>query len=101
MPVENDKAEVHVGVHKNYKSTASILTAGLTVSIVYICTQVRSAAVATYAMCGFSSFGTMAIMVAVWKVVDDTKTSFVAREIPRIMLNANVSCFLTACVASE
>ena len=61
--------------------------------------QTRSASIMTYAMCGFSSFGTMTILVGVWKSVDSAKMKEVSRQIPRIMLNANLACYITACIA--
>jgi len=59
----------------------------------------RSASIATYALCGFSSFSTLAIAVGVWNSLAPTKTNEMSNQMVRVITNANISCFLTACIA--
>jgi len=59
----------------------------------------RASMLTTYAICGFSSFGTMAIFVGVWATIVPSRASELASLMPRVYMNTNISCFLTACVA--
>lgn len=59
----------------------------------------RSAAIATYALCGFSGFANLAIAVGVWNAVCPSKTREMARQMMRAVVNANIACFMTACTA--
>jgi len=59
----------------------------------------RSASIATYALCGFSSFSTLAIAVGVWNSLAPSKTHEMSNQMVRVITNANISCFLTACIA--
>ncbi|CAD5122328.1 unnamed protein product [Dimorphilus gyrociliatus] len=59
----------------------------------------RSAAIATYALCGFSGLSNLAIAVGVWNAVCPSKTREMAKQMIRAVVNANVACFMTACVA--
>ena len=61
--------------------------------------QERSAALTTYAICGFSSLGTLGMMVGVWAAVDKKRARDAASMLPRVYINTNLACFLTACVA--
>jgi len=60
----------------------------------------RGASIATYALCGFSSLSTLAIAVGVWNAVCPSKTAEMANQLPRVIINANISCFITACIAA-
>ncbi|CAH1792803.1 unnamed protein product [Owenia fusiformis] len=60
----------------------------------------RSAAIATYALCGFSGLATCAIAIGVWSALVPSRVSWVAEQMLRCVINANMACFLTACVAS-
>jgi len=60
----------------------------------------RGASIATYALCGFSSLSTLAIAVGVWNSVCPCKTAEMANQLPRVIINANISCFITACIAA-
>jgi len=60
----------------------------------------RSASIGTYALCGFSSLSTLAIAVGVWNAVCPVKTAEMANQLPRVIINANISCFITACIAA-
>jgi pyrimidine nucleoside transport protein len=59
----------------------------------------RSQALATYAMCGFSSLSTLAIAVGVWNSICPQRVKQMASAMFRVLIQANVSCFMTACVA--
>lgn len=61
--------------------------------------QDRSRTLATYALCGFSSLSTLAIAVGVWQVVCPQKVSDMASQMGRALLNANMACFMTACIS--
>ena len=64
--------------------------------------QERSAALTTYAICGFSSVGTLMMFIGVWRTVNaGSDTTRVATAIPRVYMNTNIACFITACVAGE
>lgn len=59
----------------------------------------RSAAITTYALCGFSGLSNLAIAVGVWNAVAPSKTREMAKQMIRAVVNANVACFMTACIA--
>lgn len=67
----------------------------------YVHPQPRSNAITTYAVCGFSSFGTLATFSGVWLAVCPNRWNAVLGFIPRVLLNANIACFMTACIAGE
>jgi len=59
----------------------------------------RASMLTTYAICGFSSFGTLATFLGVWASVVPERRAEIAAILPRVYLNTNIACFLTACVA--
>jgi len=59
----------------------------------------RASMLTTYAICGFSSLGTLAIFLGVWASVISSRSREISRLMPRVYLNTNLSCFLTACIA--
>ena len=61
--------------------------------------QARSTTLATYALCGFSSISTLAIAVGVWNSLCPQRTKEMASNMFRSLTNANISCFMTACIA--
>jgi len=61
--------------------------------------SLRSQALTTYAMCGFSSLSTLAIAVGVWNSLCPQRVKQMASSMFRVLVQANVSCFMTACVA--
>ncbi|ELU12189.1 hypothetical protein CAPTEDRAFT_123339 [Capitella teleta] len=61
----------------------------------------RSAAIATYALCGFSGLSTLAIAVGVWNFLCPSKIKEMTSQMWRAIINANISCFFTACVAGQ
>lgn len=63
--------------------------------------QERSRAIATYALCGFSSLSTLAIAVGVWNSLCPQKVAQMASSMFRVIVEANMSCFMTACIAGE
>lgn len=65
----------------------------------YLYFQDKTSALTTYAICGFSSFGTLAMFVGVWSTVDPNRVKQVGAMLPRVYMNTNLACFLTACVA--
>ena len=63
--------------------------------------QERSASITTYALSGFSSLSTLAIAVGVWNTVIPSKTKEMTSNMIRAVICANISCFMTACVAGN
>lgn len=59
----------------------------------------RSAAISTYALCGFSGLSNLFMAVGVWNVVCPSRVSEVTRQMFRAFVNANIACFMTACIA--
>jgi len=59
----------------------------------------RSQALTTYAMCGFSSISTLAIAIGVWNSICPQRVKQMASQMFRTLCQANISCFMTACVA--
>lgn len=59
----------------------------------------RSAVIATYALCGFAHFASMAIFVGGICALAPKRTSDVAKVAFRALLAAILACLLTACVA--
>ncbi|CAD5118456.1 unnamed protein product [Dimorphilus gyrociliatus] len=59
----------------------------------------HAATLTTYALCGFSSFGTLAIFIGVWSSIDPPRVAQVGSQFLRLFLNANLACFSTACIA--
>lgn len=59
----------------------------------------RNQAITTYALCGFSSVSTLAIAVGVWNTICPQRVKQMASSMFRVMVEANISCFMTACVA--
>jgi len=58
----------------------------------------RSAVIATYALCGFAHFASMAIFAGGLSALIPHKTAIIARVAPRALVAATLACFLTACV---
>ncbi len=63
--------------------------------------QTRSASITTYALSGFCSLSTMAIAVGVWQQLVPTKAKNMVENMWRAVICANISCFMTACVAGR
>lgn len=61
--------------------------------------QERSAVITTYAICGFSSLGTLAMLIPMWGTVSKRSSEHLTSMLIRIYINSNFACFLTACVA--
>lgn len=59
----------------------------------------HAATLSTYALCGFSSFGTLAIFIGIWATIDPPRVRQVGSQFLRLFLNANLACFSTACIA--
>ncbi|ESN95918.1 hypothetical protein HELRODRAFT_178835 [Helobdella robusta] len=59
----------------------------------------RNQALTTYAMCGFSSISTLAIAIGVWNAICPQRVKLMASFMLRVLVEANISCFMTACVA--
>jgi pyrimidine nucleoside transport protein len=59
----------------------------------------RDQAITTYALCGFSSLSTLAIAVGVWNTICPQRVKLMASNMFRVLVEANISCFMTACVA--
>jgi len=59
----------------------------------------RSVLIATYALCGFANFGSVAILIGGLGGIDPDRRSLVARLGLRSIVSGTLACFLTACVA--
>jgi len=59
----------------------------------------RGEAITTYAMCGFSSISTLAIAIGVWNSLCPQRVKEMASQMFRVLVQANTSCFMTACIA--
>ena len=62
--------------------------------------SVRSMAIATYALCGFSNFGSIAIQVGgIGAMVPNQRATLARHGLPA-MVAGSLACFMTACVAA-
>jgi len=59
----------------------------------------RAAVIATYALCGFANFGSVAILIGGLGAIDPQRTGLVARLGIRSMVSGMLACFMTACYA--
>lgn len=59
----------------------------------------RSEVIATYALCGFSNFGSMGIMLGALTAMAPHRKQDLASIVFRAMIAGNVACFFTACIA--
>ena len=63
--------------------------------------QARSAAIATYACCGFGSVGAMGVFIGILSGLEPSRKKDIAALSWRAFFLSNVSCFMTACVAGK
>ena len=75
-----------------YQSLAAALSEGLL-------SHPRSAAIATYALCGFAHVASLAIFVGGTSAIAPSRAKDLARVGPRALLAATLACLMTACVA--
>lgn len=59
----------------------------------------RSEVIATYALCGFSNFGSMGILLGGLSAIAPHRKQDMAAIVFRAMIAGNVACFFTACIA--
>lgn len=59
----------------------------------------KSEVIATYALCGFSNFGSIGILLGAMGALAPTRKTDFARMVVRAMISGTVACFLTACIA--
>ncbi|XP_025093525.1 solute carrier family 28 member 3-like isoform X2 [Pomacea canaliculata] len=59
----------------------------------------RSEIIATYALCGFSNFGSMGIMLGALTGMAPDRKKDLASIVLRAMIAGNIACFFTACIA--
>ena len=63
--------------------------------------SVRSKTIATYALCGFSNLGSIAVTVGILStLMPRSKKGNILRLVVSAMISGNTVCFMTACVAS-
>ncbi|NWU10805.1 S28A3 protein, partial [Cephalopterus ornatus] len=60
---------------------------------------VRSEVIATYALCGFSNFGSLGLVIGGLTSIAPSKKKEIADGAFRAMIAGTVACFMTACVA--
>ncbi|ESO86275.1 hypothetical protein LOTGIDRAFT_129499 [Lottia gigantea] len=63
--------------------------------------QERSTAIATYAMCGFSNFSSIGIMLGTLYVLIPKRNGILVKIICKAMIAGNIACYLTACIAGK
>lgn len=61
--------------------------------------ETRSEVVATYALCGFSNFGSMGILLGGLGALAPSRKSDLASIVLRAMIAGSAACFMTGCVA--
>ena len=59
----------------------------------------RAAVISTYALCGFSNFGSVAILIGGLGAIDPARKSLIARLGIRSLISGMLACFMTACYA--
>uniref|UniRef100_A0A6J0V9N2 Sodium/nucleoside cotransporter n=1 Tax=Pogona vitticeps TaxID=103695 RepID=A0A6J0V9N2_9SAUR len=61
--------------------------------------SVRSETIATYALCGFSNFGSLGVVIGALTSLAPSRKRDIARTAFRAMIAGTVACFMTACIA--
>ncbi|ESO12305.1 hypothetical protein HELRODRAFT_62058, partial [Helobdella robusta] len=61
----------------------------------------RSVVISTYALCGFSNFGSIGIQIGMFTVLIPERKTIIPKLATRAMVVGSVSCFVTACIASR
>ncbi|XP_062608399.1 solute carrier family 28 member 3-like [Saccostrea cucullata] len=59
----------------------------------------KSEVIATYALCGFSNFGSMGIFLGGMSALVPSRRGDLSKIVLRAMIAGNVACFLTGCIA--
>jgi pyrimidine nucleoside transport protein len=59
----------------------------------------RSVLISTYALCGFSNFGSIGIQIGSMSAIAPSRRTDISTVAVRAMIAGNVACFLTACIA--
>ncbi|XP_048753861.2 solute carrier family 28 member 3-like [Ostrea edulis] len=59
----------------------------------------KSEVIATYALCGFSNFGSMGIFLGGMSALVPSRRGDLSKLVLRAMIAGNVACFLTGCIA--
>ena len=59
----------------------------------------RAVLVATYALCGFANFGSVAILIGGVSAIDPDRKGLVARLAVRALVSGTLAAFTTACIA--
>jgi len=59
----------------------------------------RAVTIATYALCGFANFGSVAILIGGLGAIDPDRKSLLANLGIRSMISGMLACFMTACFA--
>nr|XP_022310861.1 solute carrier family 28 member 3-like isoform X1 [Crassostrea virginica]XP_022310862.1 solute carrier family 28 member 3-like isoform X1 [Crassostrea virginica]XP_022310863.1 solute carrier family 28 member 3-like isoform X1 [Crassostrea virginica] len=61
--------------------------------------QDRSVVISTYALCGFSNFSSIGVMLGALGAMAPRRQTALAQVVVRAMIAGNVACFMTACIA--
>ncbi|XP_061179840.1 solute carrier family 28 member 3-like [Saccostrea echinata] len=59
----------------------------------------KSEVITTYALCGFSNFGSMGILLGAMTALVPSRRGDLSKIVLRAMIAGNVACFLTGCIA--
>jgi len=78
--------------------TDTLIIMGPFVLLEGIMTQ-RSIVIATYALCGFSNFGSIGVMLGALGAMAPERKADISATVMRAMIAGNVACFMTACIA--
>ena len=65
----------------------------------YIVLQLRSEVIATYALCGFSNFGSIGILLGSLTAIAPERKGDIASLAVRALIAGTVACLMTACIA--
>eukprot|EP00062_Callorhinchus_milii_P020782 gi/632976858/ref/XP_007905023.1/ PREDICTED: solute carrier family 28 member 3 [Callorhinchus milii] len=61
--------------------------------------SIRSETIATYALCGFSNFGSLGILVGVLVSMAPQRSADITEVSVRALIAGTIACFMTACIA--
>jgi nucleoside permease NupC len=63
--------------------------------------QDKSVVIATYALCGFSNFGSVGIQIASLSALCPSKQKVFSEIASMAMIGGTLACFMTACIAGK
>ncbi len=94
--------EFHLLLHCSFHTCTRTIISLFAIATIIVCAvfnKERSRALGTYALCGFCSLSTIAIAIGVWDAICPQRKEHFKKLMFRVLIQANISCFTTACVA--